>query len=130
MPWSHSIPTLGILLQKNMGANPGERERVSQSAQLRAGISPVLEATHQLLPTQQRQQEHLLSSSTPNAGREKVEEAGLGEPQKTILKYFKINNLGHCQEVMDIKPGKNEQHFLIKNAKLSRESISRCSFFL
>lgn len=88
MPCRHSIPTLGILLQKNMGANPGERERVPQSAQLRAGTSPVLEATQQLLPTQQRQQEHLLSSSTPNAGREKMEEAGLGDPQKTILKII------------------------------------------
>lgn len=47
--------------------------------------------------------------------------------QKTVLKKNNRNS-GHCQGVMDIKPGKKGQ-CILKNAKLSRVSIGRWVFF-
>lgn len=54
MPSRHSIPTLGISLQKNVGASPGERERVP--GVLSSGLAHPQcwrqeTATHQLLHT-------------------------------------------------------------------------------
>lgn len=109
----------------------GKGRNRAQSAQLRSGTSPVLEAG---------------DSSTPapahTAGTSIVllyskcwqREGGRGwtwrSTEDNLKKYLKIHNSGHCQGVMDIEPGKNRQRFLLKNAKLSRVSISRWGFFL
>lgn len=52
-------------------------------------IPPVLEAGDSDTPAPAHDRDSRNSSCTPNAGREKVEEARLGDPQKTILKIFK-----------------------------------------
>lgn len=111
--------------------NLGKGRDRAQSAQLRAGTSPVLEAGDSSTPAPGHMAETAGTSTVLLYSEFWQRECGRGwtwrSKEDNLKKYLKISNSGHCQGVMDIKPGKN---FLLKNAKLSRVSISRCFFFL